>query len=455
MPRKKPEHPPVYRTDLLRSNLTAQKAQAVMELLRAWRRGAVLLGREQWRLFFESGHFDQNHDIDKVSFATVIGAANRVQMCRYQVVGQLQGWIGNRQNAFRDVVQGSRLASGTRHMLHSINRRRGWFRRGELRMADGSVIPPEFRKLARTIMRRVMAGHRRPDLQRISMRLDARAGALGKPIKADQRGKVGWWVRLSTMTRGRTIAIPLLTYAYHDQRGGKVANGVQVNERGGVLTFGVVTDMGEPFARSRAEYDGSGIVALDFGLSTLFASSEGQLLGQGWLVRLKRYDRLLSSIAAGQQRAGRKPRASKRYRALVEDVRGFLRTEIGRILNRLVAQGRPAELVLERLGFRNPGLSRRLNAILRNCGHSIIRAKLQDLSDRFGITVTEVNPAYTSQACSCCGYVDKRNRRTQQAFSCLWCGHTMHADLNAAANVRARRARPHGPLFQGKAAILA
>ncbi len=113
MPRKKPEHPPVHRTDLLRSNLTAQKAQAVMELLRAWRRGAVLLGREQWRLFFESGHFDQNHDIDKVSFATVIGAANRVQMCRYQVVGQLQGWISNRQNAFRDVVQGSRLAPGT------------------------------------------------------------------------------------------------------------------------------------------------------------------------------------------------------------------------------------------------------------------------------------------------------------------------------------------------------
>lgn len=303
--RKPPEHPPVHRTDQLRSNLTGSKREAVSELLRAWRRGAVLLGREQWRLFFESGHFDQNHDSDKVTFAVVVGAANRVQMCRYQVVGQLQGWISNRQNDFRDVVQGSSLAPDTRHMLHSINRRRAWFRCGELRMADGSVIPPELRKLARTIMRRVMARHRRPDLRRISMRLDARAGSLGKPVKADQRGKVGWWVRLSTMTRGRTIAIPLLTYAYHDQRGGKVANGVQVNERGGALTFGVVTDMGEPFARSRAEYGGSEVIALDFGLSTLFATSQGQLLGQGWLARLKRYDRMLSSIAAGQQRAGR------------------------------------------------------------------------------------------------------------------------------------------------------
>ncbi|MEY4239403.1 MAG: hypothetical protein RL339_2004, partial [Pseudomonadota bacterium] len=42
------------------------------------------------------------------------------------------------------------------------------------------------------------------------------------------------------------------------------------------------------------------------------------------------------------------------------------------------------------------GCLARLKAILRNCGRSIIVAKLQDLADRFGITVTEVNPAYTS-----------------------------------------------------------
>ena len=455
MPRKKPGHPQVHRTDLLCSNLTARKELALRELLRAWRRGAVLLGCEQWRLFFEAGSFNKNHDTDKVTFTAVIGAANRVQMCRYQVVGQLQSWISNRQNEFRDAVQGSSLEPETRHMLHSINLHRAWFRRGELRMTDGSVIPQEIRRLARTIMRRVMRRHRRPALQRISMRLDSRAAALTRPKKASQNGKVGWWLKLSTMNKGRKIAVPLLSYDYHAQRSGKVTDGIQISERDGQLAFAVVTDVGEPYANSRAQYTGNGAIALDFGLSTLFATSKGQLLGQDWLARLKRYDRLISSIAAGQQRAGRKPRASKRYRALVEDVRGFLRTEIGRILNRLVAQGQPAELVLERLDFRNSGLSRRLNAIVRNCGRSIIAAKLQDLTDRFGITVIKVNPAYTSQACSACGYADKRNRREQQAFRCLWCGHQMHADLNAAANIEARRARPNGWLFQSKAAILA
>lgn len=192
----------------------------------------------------------------------------------------------------------------------------------------------------------------------------------------------------------------------------------------------------------------------DFGFSTLFATSDGQLLVQGWLKRLKRSDALISMIAASQQRAGRKPRDSKWYCGLVEDLRGFLRTEVGRVLNKFVAGGKPAELVLERLDFRHLDLSRRLNAILRNCGRSIIEAKLADLKDRLGITATEVHPAYNSQTCSCCSYVDKRNRRDQKTFACLWCGHTMHGDLTAVANIEARRARPHGWLFQSRAKFL-
>lgn len=47
MPRRKYDHSPVHRTDLLPSNLTVTKEAAVLALLRAYRRGAVLLGREQ------------------------------------------------------------------------------------------------------------------------------------------------------------------------------------------------------------------------------------------------------------------------------------------------------------------------------------------------------------------------------------------------------------------------
>ena len=127
----------VMRRDLLPSNMTDAKEAQVRALLAAYRRGAVLLGREQWRLFFEAGRLDRNHDKDKASFAAVIGAANRVQMCRWQVVGQLQGWIGNRANEFRDTVTRSTLdpelrSSGDpRQAGRSPGSLRGHVRRGE------------------------------------------------------------------------------------------------------------------------------------------------------------------------------------------------------------------------------------------------------------------------------------------------------------------------------------
>ena len=113
---------------------------------------------------------------------------------------------------------------------------------------------------------------------------------------------------------------------------------------------------------------------------------------------LRAYDQRITRIARGQQRHGRKPRDSARYRKAVAALRGWIRTEVGRVLNALVAAKRPATIVLERLNFQNPTLSRRLNRIIQNCGRSVIRAKLADFNDRFGITSSEVNPAYTSEA---------------------------------------------------------
>ena len=56
-----------------------------------------------------------------------------------------------------------------------------------------------------------------------------------------------------------------------------------------------------------------------------------------------------------------------------------------------------------------------------------------------GINVEFVDARYSSQACSRCGFIDKRNRVSQSEFSCQHCGHQQNADLNAADNL-ARRA---------------
>jgi putative transposase len=143
------------------------------------------------------------------------------------------------------------------------------------------------------------------------------------------------------------------------------------------------------------------------------------------------------------------------HRAAVQGLRGFIKTEVCRILNRLVALKKPGRLVVERLDFHIPDLSRRMNRLLQNCGRSVFRAKLAELEQRLGIAWEEVNPAYSSQECSCCEYVDPRNRRAQAVFVCLWCGSKMHADVNAGRNIRQRRSLSFGSVWLAKAAVLA
>lgn len=46
-----------------------------------------------------------------------------------------------------------------------------------------------------------------------------------------------------------------------------------------------------------------------------------------------------------------------------------------------------------------------------------------------------VDPRHTSQTCSQCLTIDKRNRKSQSKFNCISCGHTVNADHNAATNI--------------------
>nr|WTB34552.1 transposase [Streptomyces sp. NBC_00830] len=54
---------------------------------------------------------------------------------------------------------------------------------------------------------------------------------------------------------------------------------------------------------------------------------------------------------------------------------------------------------------------------------------------RAGVPLVYVDPAYTSQQCSECGHIDRKNRVDQATFACRACGVTMHADDNASHNI--------------------
>jgi IS605 OrfB family transposase len=65
----------------------------------------------------------------------------------------------------------------------------------------------------------------------------------------------------------------------------------------------------------------------------------------------------------------------------------------------------------------------------------LMRQAAENKAQEMGMVVADVNPAYTSQTCSRCGL---RGIRKRHAFRCPSCGHTAHADVNAAVNIRNR-----------------
>lgn len=198
--------------------------------------------------------------------------------------------------------------------------------------------------------------------------------------------------------------------------------------------------------------DGKGI-GIDWGLTSLVATSEGQLLGLSLYPWLKERDQELVKLTRSLQRQGIKPRSSRRYKSLNRRIRQYVKNEVGRVLNQLASQDIKS-ITCEDLDFRGKGLSRRMRVIVSRAGRSAFKQKLADLTESHGIEVHSINPAYTSQQCSGCGLSVGKNRKGL-SFRCIHCGKTLHADVNAARNILGRRSTSeNGFRYSSKESIL-
>lgn len=242
------------------------------------------------------------------------------------------------------------------------------------------------------------------------------------------------WLKVSTLSKGNPVRIPVHHTDYFTSREGVEAGvtQVRVNEDGSV-SFSRIKQ--SPLSPPRMDGEALG---LDWGLVSLFSTSDGRRLGTrlyGWL---KDRDTELVSLTADLQRRGIKPSTSKRFRNLNNRIREYVRNEVNRILN-MIADGDVKELVTEKLDFRYGGLSRGMNRILSRAGRGAVKDKLASLTETHGITVTEINPAHTSRECNGCGFTDKSNRRSQDRFECRFCGKKLHADIKGARTILSRR----------------
>ena len=79
--------------------------------------------------------------------------------------------------------------------------------------------------------------------------------------------------------------------------------------------------------------------------------------------------------------------------------------------------------------------SQRLNRLISEVSWNSLIQKIKYKQIQKNKLIRELNPAYSSQRCNKCGSISKNNRKSQSDFSCLNCGYTTNADLNAADNL--------------------
>ncbi len=194
---------------------------------------------------------------------------------------------------------------------------------------------------------------------------------------------------------------------------------------------------------------------LDMGIASTVTTSEGtqlhmpQLLSPGEAQRKRRLQRKLARQKKGSKRrtqtklqvAKLSARESDRRNDWIEKTTTNLVREYDLIaIEDLQVKNmvRSAKGTLDNPG-KNVAQKTGLNREILNQSLSLFRKRLQDKAANATapVLVMAVNPKHTSQTCSECKHCAPENRESQAVFVCKACGHTEHADINAAKNILA------------------
>jgi putative transposase len=193
-------------------------------------------------------------------------------------------------------------------------------------------------------------------------------------------------------------------------------------------------------------------IGIDMGLATFAAFSDGKRI-----LPLNSFRKLEAKLATEQRQLAlmvkfsnnwvKQKRKVNRVHQRIANLRhDFLHQESTKISKkhavivvedlRVSNMSRSAKGTVDEPG-RNVAAKSGLNKAILDQGWGMFRTMLEYKQAWRGGMVIAVPPQYTSQTCAECGHVSPENRVVQALFSCVACGHTDHADVNAARNILA------------------
>lgn len=196
----------------------------------------------------------------------------------------------------------------------------------------------------------------------------------------------------------------------------------------------------------------NGFIGVDMGIVNLATTSDGARAAGARLNRYRKRQMRLRKRLQSKKTSSARRLLKKRRRIEAR----FAADVNHRISKCIVAEaertGRGIAVeqlsgIRERVRLRRPQ-----RAALHSWAFAQLGAFLGYKARRVGVAFVEVDCAYTSQTCSRCGHVDKRNRRSQAVFNCVRCDFVGHADHNAAINIAVRGVERWGEVMRPHAA---
>jgi len=248
-----------------------------------------------------------------------------------------------------------------------------------------------------------------------------------------------YWLHLSTLEKGRPILLPVKLSAYHRQAlTGKTLNTSTTLTRkpdGWWLTLSY--DEMVPLTAS----DEAPVIGVDVGIANFITTSTGQQYGtfHGTLAKRHQRDRVKRQRKAKLRACLKKKGVTRLPSIRNPKLARQVRQEINRAVNEFYRDHSDSQVAYEQLNVANMRFkARRMNAYLYAANLAYLPKQLAWGAAKRGIRARKVKSAYSSQECHQCHHVARQNRPTQQTFCCVVCGHTTHADVNAAENLASR-----------------
>lgn len=259
-----------------------------------------------------------------------------------------------------------------------------------------------------------------------------------------------FWLKVSTLDKGHPLLVPVKLADYHkeqltDPRSGKrrTLNGsVTLNKRDDIwwltLTYSETMEVHTP--------PDAPIIGIDVGIANFVTASDG-----------KQYGTFHGKLRNRQKRDREKRRRKAKLRACLEKkgvprdklpstssatgrrLMHYVKHSINRAVNLCFEEHQGVQFAYEQLSVSSMRhKARAMNAYMHASHLAHIPKQIEWNATKRGVLATQVTSAYSSQECSVCHCVDRKNRPNQQTFCCQVCGYTAHADIKASQTLASR-----------------